>query len=78
MKFLPLREFDEVTTALNFETPDCHVIGGCDLYTTKAAGSDKKLYRNIENSLESQVRSRLSLLIWHSPAYSPLLTKTIV
>ncbi|KAI0146955.1 repressor of RNA polymerase III transcription MAF1 [Xylariaceae sp. FL1272] len=29
-------------------------MGGCDLYTTKAAGSDKKLYRNIECSLESQ------------------------
>jgi hypothetical protein len=46
---------------LNFETPDCHVIGGCDLYTTKAAGSDKKLYRNIENSLESQYESLLRL-----------------
>ncbi|KAI9654620.1 MAG: RNA polymerase III-inhibiting protein maf1 [Trizodia sp. TS-e1964] len=62
MKFLPLREFDDVTTALNFDTPDCHVIGGCDLYTTKAAGSDKKLYRSIENSLESQYESLLRLL----------------
>ncbi|SZF02272.1 unnamed protein product [Blumeria hordei] len=52
MKFIPL--FDEVTSALNFSSPICHVIGGCDLYTTKAAGSDKKLYRNIENSLESR------------------------
>jgi hypothetical protein len=67
MKFLPLREFDEVTTALNFETPDCHVIGGCDLYTTKAAGSDKKLYRNIENSLESQYESLLRLSASVSP-----------
>ncbi|KAI1332710.1 Maf1 regulator-domain-containing protein [Xylariaceae sp. FL0255] len=29
-------------------------MGGCDLYTTKAAGSDKKLYKSIECSLESQ------------------------
>ncbi|KAL9126553.1 MAG: hypothetical protein Q9217_004414 [Psora testacea] len=60
MKYLPLREFDRVTNALNFDTPDCRVIGGCDVYTTKAAGADKKLYKNIENSLESQYASLLS------------------
>lgn len=53
-QFLPLRDFDVVTSALNFDTPDCHVTGGCDLYTTKAAGSDKKLYKNIDRSLETQ------------------------
>lgn len=67
MKFLPLRDFDDVTSALNFHTPDCQVIGGCDLYTTKAAGSDKKLYRNIENSLESQYSSLLRLSASVSP-----------
>ncbi|KAI9715382.1 MAG: hypothetical protein M1812_006027 [Candelaria pacifica] len=61
MEFLPLRDFDDVTSALSFDTPDCHVIGGCDLYTTKAAGSDKKLYKNIEHSLESQYESLLRL-----------------
>ena len=60
MQYLPLREFDEVTNTLNFDTTDCHVIGGCDLYTTKAAGADKKLYKNIEHSLESQYASLLS------------------
>ena len=70
MKFLPLRDFDDVTSALNFNTPDCHVIGGCDLYTTKAAGSDKKLYRNIENSLESQYESLLRLSASVSPPSS--------
>ncbi|CAJ2502395.1 Uu.00g097890.m01.CDS01 [Anthostomella pinea] len=54
MEYLPLRDFDVITSALNFSTPDCRVTGGCDLYTTKAAGSDKKLYRNIECSLETQ------------------------
>ncbi|KAK3327288.1 Maf1 regulator-domain-containing protein [Cercophora scortea] len=54
MKFLSLPSFDVVTSALNFDTPDCHVGGSCDLYTTKAAGSDKKLYKNIQQSLESQ------------------------
>jgi hypothetical protein len=67
MKFLPLRDFDDITSALNFHTPDCQVIGGCDLYTTKAAGSDKKLYRNIENSLESQYESLLRLSASVSP-----------
>ncbi|KAH6683238.1 mitogen-activated protein kinase-like protein MAF1 [Halenospora varia] len=71
MKFLPLRDFDDVTSALNFDTPDCHVIGGCDLYTTKAAGSDKKLYRNIENSLESQYESLLRLSASVSPPLGP-------
>ncbi|KAI9835071.1 MAG: hypothetical protein M1819_002623 [Sarea resinae] len=67
MEFLPLRDFDDVTSALNFDTPDCHVIGGCDLYTTKAAGSDKKLYKTIENSLESQYESLLRLSASLSP-----------
>jgi hypothetical protein len=52
---------------LNFGTSDCQVVGGCDLYTTKAAGSDKKLYRNIENSLESQYESLLRLSASLSP-----------
>lgn len=67
MKFLPLSDFDDITSALNFDTPDCRVIGGCDLYTTKAAGTDKKLYRNIENSLESQYESLLRLSASLSP-----------
>ena len=50
-----------MTKALNFDTIDSRVIGGCDVYTTKAAGSDKKLYKNIENSLETQYASLLSL-----------------
>lgn len=51
---MSLPDFDVVTGALNFDTPDCHITGSCDLYTTKAAGSDKKLYKNIQQSLESQ------------------------
>ncbi|KAI2467395.1 Maf1 regulator-domain-containing protein [Annulohypoxylon bovei var. microspora] len=54
MEFLPLRDFDVITSALNFSTAECRVKGSCDLYTTKAAGSDKKLYKSIENSLEAQ------------------------
>ncbi|KAK3722486.1 RNA polymerase III-inhibiting protein maf1 [Vermiconidia calcicola] len=66
-QYLPLREFDLVTNALNFSTLDCHVIGGCDVYTTKAAGGDKKLYKDIENSLESQYESLVRLSASLSP-----------
>ncbi|KAK5004163.1 RNA polymerase III-inhibiting protein maf1, partial [Cryomyces antarcticus] len=65
--YLPLPNFETVTSALNFSTSDCHIIGGCDLYTTKAAGGDKKLYKTIEHSLESQYESLLRL----SASYSP-------
>ncbi|KAI9680610.1 MAG: RNA polymerase III-inhibiting protein maf1 [Caeruleum heppii] len=77
MKFLPLREFDDVTSALNFDTPDCHVIGGCDLYTTKAAGSDKKLYKNIEHSLESQYEQLLVLSATLSAPHASSVAKSL-
>ncbi|KAL8951253.1 MAG: hypothetical protein Q9222_002755 [Ikaeria aurantiellina] len=54
MKYLPLRDFEDVTNALNFDTADSHIIGGCDIYTTKAAGADKKLYKDIEDGLQAQ------------------------
>ncbi|KAI5293182.1 RNA polymerase III-inhibiting protein maf1 [Ascosphaera acerosa] len=70
MKFLPLPAFDEITAALNFDTADCHVVGGCDLYTTKAAGPDKKLYKTIEHGLESQYESLLRLSASLSPPHA--------
>lgn len=62
-----MRDFENVTSALNFDTADCHVIGGCDMYTTKAAGSDKKLYKDIEISLEAQHESLVRLSASLSP-----------
>lgn len=35
--------------------------GGCDLYTTKSTGSDKKLYKNIDKDLSSQHAALLKL-----------------
>lgn len=67
LQYLPLHDFEVVTNALNFDTADCHVIGGCDLYTTKAASADKKLYKNIDKSLESQYASLLSFSASLSP-----------
>ena len=62
-----MSELDDVTSALNFDTVDCRVEGSCDLYTTKAAGSDRKLYRSIEQSLESQYESLLRFSASLSP-----------
>lgn len=42
-------------------------MGGCDLYTTKAARSDRKLYNHIEQSLEAQYESVLRLSASLSP-----------
>ena len=67
LQYLPIRELDNVTNALNFDTAECQVVGGCDVYTTKAAGSDKKLYKNIETSLESQYEAVLRLSASLSP-----------
>ncbi|KAK3402801.1 Maf1 regulator-domain-containing protein [Sordaria brevicollis] len=53
-RYHPNTRSDVVTSALNFDTPDCHITGSCDLYTTKAAGSDKRLYKNIQQSLQTQ------------------------
>ncbi|KAF7563062.1 hypothetical protein G7046_g1073 [Stylonectria norvegica] len=61
MEYLPVQDFEAVTSALNFNTPDCNVTGGCDLYTTKSTGSDKKLYKNIDKDLNSQHEALLKL-----------------
>ncbi|KEY68546.1 hypothetical protein S7711_08013 [Stachybotrys chartarum IBT 7711] len=61
MEYLPVQDFEAVTSALNYNTPDCNVTGGCDLYTTKSTGSDKKLYKNIDKDLESQHAALLKL-----------------
>lgn len=72
LQYISSREFQAITDALNFSTADCHVIGSCDLYTTKAAGTDKKLYKNIENQLESQHESLVRLSASLSPPQIPV------
>lgn len=74
---MPNRDLDLVTSALNFSTPDLHLVGGCDLYTTKAAGSDKKLYKNIENGLEAQYQAKLSLSHSLSPPQAKLMAQSL-
>lgn len=74
---MPNRDLDVVTSALNFSTPDLHVIGGCDLYTTKAAGGDKKLYKNIEHGLEAQYQAKLNLSHSLSPPEAKLMAPSL-
>ncbi|KAL8850621.1 MAG: hypothetical protein Q9221_004407 [Calogaya cf. arnoldii] len=61
MEYLPIPEFEDVTNALNFDTADSHIIGGCDLYTTKTAGADKSLYKVIEDGLEAQHQTQVAI-----------------
>lgn len=73
MKYLASRDLEHVTSTLNFDTNDCHVSGGCDLYITKAASRDKKLYKDIENTLENQHSSLVRLSKSLSPPHRELL-----
>ncbi|KAF2122607.1 clathrin adaptor complex small chain-domain-containing protein [Lophiotrema nucula] len=50
----------DVDRALNFDTQDSTIIGGVDIWTTKAAGDDKKLYKRIERILEERHRDVLA------------------
>ncbi|KAF2686713.1 repressor of RNA polymerase III transcription MAF1 [Lentithecium fluviatile CBS 122367] len=62
MKYLDLCALHEVNLALNFDTPDSAIIGGCDVWTIKAAGSDKKLYKRIERTLEDRYHELLAAI----------------
>lgn len=77
MKFVAHRDFEVVTSSLNFTTPDLYILGGCDLYTTKAAGSDKKLYKNIENDLEAQYASNVQFSRKLSPPQQDAMADTL-
>ncbi|KAI9716858.1 MAG: hypothetical protein M1828_007519 [Chrysothrix sp. TS-e1954] len=73
MEYLPTRELENVTSALNFDTKDCHVEGGCDLYITKAAARKERLYKDIEKSLEDQHASLVRFSASLSPPNAELL-----
>lgn len=54
MKYIPLSDIDLVDNALNFNTADCYLIGGCDVFTTKTVRSEKALCQKIEDDLKTQ------------------------
>ncbi|KAF9306484.1 RNA polymerase III-inhibiting protein maf1 [Mortierella antarctica] len=49
MKFLEYSGIEAINSALVFDTPECRVYGRVEPYSCKAAGADKKLYKQIEN-----------------------------
>ncbi|CCD22808.1 RNA polymerase III-inhibiting protein MAF1 NDAI_0A06540 [Naumovozyma dairenensis CBS 421] len=53
MKFIDELDIEKVNQSLNFETNDCKITGGCDIFTTKPVASDKKLYKTIDHHLET-------------------------
>lgn len=53
MKFIDELDIERINQTLNFETSDCKISGGCDIYTTKPVASDKKLYKRIDHHLET-------------------------
>jgi len=74
MKYLALRQLEPMNRALVFDTPDCRVIGGCEIYTTKAAGTDKKLYKTISTTLTTRYEADRQLSDTLSP---PLQSKAV-
>ncbi|KAF9574614.1 RNA polymerase III-inhibiting protein maf1 [Mortierella alpina] len=52
MKFLETPVLEMLNTALNFETPECRVLGRIEPYSCKAAGADKKLYKQLESKYD--------------------------
>ncbi|KAF9422276.1 RNA polymerase III-inhibiting protein maf1 [Podila epigama] len=48
MKFLEYSGIEAINSALVFDTPECRVYGRVEPYSCKAAGADKKLYKQIE------------------------------
>lgn len=41
-----------VNQALNFQTRECNITGGCDVFTTKPVTSDKKLCKTLDQHLD--------------------------
>jgi len=61
MKFLELPSLDAINRSLSYTTPEQQVFARCELYTTKAAGLDKKLYKYLNKHLEERYLSDLAL-----------------
>lgn len=53
LQFIDELDVERVNQTLNFETSDCKITGGCDIFTTKPVASDKKLYKRIDSHLET-------------------------
>lgn len=74
MKYLDVKSFKAVNSLMSFPTSsgDRHVVGRLEAYSCKAAGTDKKLYRYLENKYQDGLREAKHL----SPEQS-FLTNTV-
>lgn len=54
MKYIDEVDLELVNQELNFHSPDNNLVirGGCDLFTTKPIGSDRKLFKTIDKHLD--------------------------
>ncbi|CCH45449.1 Repressor of RNA polymerase III transcription [Wickerhamomyces ciferrii] len=52
MKFIDENDIEQINQFLDFDTNECHINGGCDLFTTKPVGSDRKLYKTIDKHFD--------------------------
>ncbi|AOA61218.1 Regulator of RNA polymerase III [Komagataella phaffii CBS 7435] len=77
MKFIDEIDIELVNQALCFETPDYSVRGGCDLFTTKPVGSDKKLYKTIDKHLDDILQESLNWNMSHSPPTASRITDNV-
>ncbi|KAF8932844.1 RNA polymerase III-inhibiting protein maf1 [Dissophora ornata] len=60
MKFLEYPGMDAINSALNFDTPECKVHGRVEPYSCKAAGADKKLYKQLESKYDPSSQTMMS------------------
>ncbi|KAI8318071.1 Maf1 regulator, partial [Martensiomyces pterosporus] len=70
MKYLDVDSFKTLNSLLSFPTSsgDRHVVGRIEAYSCKVAGTDKKLYRYLENKYQEDLEEAKSL----SPEQSSL------
>lgn len=61
MKFLELPCLDSINRNLSYTTPEQQVFARCELYTTKSAGLDKKLYKFLNKHIEERYLNDLAL-----------------
>ncbi|KAJ2161922.1 RNA polymerase III-inhibiting protein maf1 [Coemansia sp. RSA 552] len=63
MKYLDIESFRTLNSNLSFPTTggDRHVLGRIEAYSCKAAGADKKLYRQLENKYQQSLEEAKGL-----------------
>jgi hypothetical protein len=65
-----------VNSILSFETPECKIVGAIDIYSTKQAASDRKLYKTIDKHLDDLQQDAINYI--NSTSNNPdLLSKSL-